>query len=395
MAGHRPKAMFAGLSATGMRDHNERLILSTIQRNGALPSADIARRIGFSAQTASVITRSLERDGLLKRGDPVRGRVGKPSVPLALNPDGAYAVGLRIGRRGADLILMDFVGEIRGQRAIRYAYPTPQAVMEFASHGLDDLIAPLTPTQRERLAGIGVAAPFELWNWLDSLNAPKEEMLAWQNFSFEGAFTGLVDCPVISGNDATVACIAEHAKGQGGQLSDYAYFYIGDFCGGGIVLNGMVYPGRTGNAGAFGSLPVASDRQGRQQLIDHASIHLLERSLIAVGRSTDAILAPEANWTGFDEILDPWLEHAAQSLAGAAVSVASVIDFEAAVIDGDFPAPVRSDLVARVTAHLKHIDTRGITPPRIAEGSIGRMASAVGAAHQVILSRYLLAQTAF
>ncbi|MBM7067029.1 ROK family transcriptional regulator [Actibacterium sp. 188UL27-1] len=393
MSEYKPTELHTGMSGTGLRDHNERLVLSLIQRHGALPSADIARRIGLSAQTASVITRSLERDGLLKRGEPVRGRVGKPSVPLGLHPDGAFAVGLRIGRRGADLILMDLVGAIRGQKTVRYAYPTPAVVMAFAADALEQLMAPLDPAKQARFAGIGVAAPFDLWNWLDRLNAPKEEMNAWRDFCFTKAFSQLSDRPVVSGNDATVACIAEHVTGRGADFADYAYFYIGDFCGGGVVLNGMVYPGRSGNAGAFGSLPVAAHQASDRQLIHHASLHLLERQLAASGLSVDLLRGEDASWTGFDQFLHPWLDQTAHSLALAAVSAASVIDFQAIVIDGDFPTGVRSALVQRVAACMGDMDTTGIVPPQIVPGSIGPMAGAMGAAHQVILSRYLLTQT--
>ena len=65
-----------GATPSGVRDHNERLVLSLIQRHGALPSADIARRANVSAQTVSTIIRALEKDGLLIRGEPIRGRVG-------------------------------------------------------------------------------------------------------------------------------------------------------------------------------------------------------------------------------------------------------------------------------------------------------------------------------
>ena len=34
------------------------------------------------------------------------------------------------------------------------------------------------------------------------------------------------------------------------RLSDFAYFYIGSFVGGGVILNNAVHAGRTGNAGA-------------------------------------------------------------------------------------------------------------------------------------------------
>ena len=67
-----------GSNQSGMRDHNERLVLSLVRQNGALAKSDIARITGLSAQTVSVIMRSLEQDRLLLRGEPVRGRIGQP-----------------------------------------------------------------------------------------------------------------------------------------------------------------------------------------------------------------------------------------------------------------------------------------------------------------------------
>ena len=62
-----------GANLTGVRAHNERLILSMIQRNGALPGSDLAKHTGLSAQTVSNILRKLEAEGFLLRGEPQRG----------------------------------------------------------------------------------------------------------------------------------------------------------------------------------------------------------------------------------------------------------------------------------------------------------------------------------
>ena len=93
-----------GTNQSGVRDHNERLVLSILRRDGALAKADIARRTGLSAQTISVIMRALEEDGMLLRDAPRRGKVGQPSVPMRLNPDGAYFFGGMIGRRWTCLL---------------------------------------------------------------------------------------------------------------------------------------------------------------------------------------------------------------------------------------------------------------------------------------------------
>ena len=65
----------------------------------AAKSAEVARLVGVSTQTASVIMRSLEKRGLIERCAPVRGKVGQPSVPMQLARDGALFFGLKVGRR--------------------------------------------------------------------------------------------------------------------------------------------------------------------------------------------------------------------------------------------------------------------------------------------------------
>ena len=117
----------AAAANRGVRLYNERLVLSLIRRYGSLPKAEIARVTGLSAQTASVIVKQLEADGLLLRQRPQRGRIGQPPVPLSLNPDGAYSIGLKVGRRSADLVLIDLMGKVRASRHRTYRYPEPAA----------------------------------------------------------------------------------------------------------------------------------------------------------------------------------------------------------------------------------------------------------------------------
>src|SRR3546814_19709955 len=119
--------------------------------------------------------RSLEKECLLRRGEPVRGKVGQPSVPMRLNPDAVYSFGVKIGRRSADLVLMDFVGRIRLQHHETYAYPQPEQIMRIITSGIEHLEEKLEPGKRDRIAGIGIAAQFELWNWAEEVGARAEE----------------------------------------------------------------------------------------------------------------------------------------------------------------------------------------------------------------------------
>jgi predicted NBD/HSP70 family sugar kinase len=384
-----------GANQTSFRDHNERLVLSLLQRHGALASVELARLTRLSPQTVSVITRKLEGDGLLVKSDPVRGKVGKPQVPVALNPDGVRALGLIIGRRASEIAAIDFHGRVLTRAEVVYPYPTPDRVMAFAAEALPRILDELGAEGRARLAGIGVSAPFQLWNWLSSVNAPRDEMDAWRGFDIAGAIGGLTGLDVIFQNDVTSACTAEHMYGRGREFADYAYFYIGSFIGGGIVLGGTVYPGRTGNAGAVGTLPMPGPDGRAVQLIRNASIYTLEADIVAAGKDPRGLWSFPRDWTGHEAQVAPWIDNTARHLALAAVAVCSVIDFEAVLIDGAFPEAIRARVVAAARAALAGVDTQGIAPPRIEEARVGRNARAIGSAALPILSRYLLTGGAF
>jgi predicted NBD/HSP70 family sugar kinase len=384
-----------GANQTGLRDHNERLVLSLIQRHGALASADLARRTRLSPQTVSVITRKLEADGLLLKSDPVRGKVGKPLTPVALNPDGVRALGLIIGRRACELATIDFNGRMLARREVVYPYPTPARVMDFVRDALPRMLDDLGQDGRARLAGIGVSAPFQLWNWLASVNAPKAEMDQWRGFDIAAAVADLSGLEVAFQNDVTSACMAEHLYGRGREFDDYAYFYIGSFIGGGIVLGGTVYPGRSGNAGAVGTLPMPDPAGRPTQLIRNASIYTLEADIAAAGADAMGLWTFPRDWASYEAQVAPWIANTARHLALGAVSVCSVIDFEAILIDGAFPEEVRARVVAATRDALADVDTQGIAPPRIEEAQVGRNARAIGSAALPILARYLLNQSAF
>lgn len=382
-----------GTNPTGVRLYNERVILSLIRRHRALGKVDIARLTGLSTQTTTVIMNRLHADGLLTAGERQRGRIGQPSVPFSLNPDGAFGVGLMIGRRSSDLVLMDLTAGIRARARLTYAYPLPQALMDFAEREIPRLTAVLTKEQRARVTGIGVAMPFELWNWEADLETPPGALADWRTFDVTRELGQLFpDWPVRMCNDATSACAAELTFGRGAAFHDFAYLYIGTFIGGGIVLNGSLFPGRSGNAGALGSMPILRREVGGtaslQQLIRTASIYRLERRLIARGLpGTDIWLSPD-DWSKFAEPLDEWLDEAADGLAQAIAAMLSVIDFEAIVIDGAFPTDVRTRLVERTRQRLTAIDRQGLTDAVVVEGSVGRDARAIGGAALPLLATF-------
>ncbi len=387
--GSKIRSLSGGANQSGLRDYNERLLLSMLQRNGPMPGSDLARKAGLSPQTVSVILRKLENDGLLRRGDPMRGKVGKPSIPMALNPDGVFSFGLNIGRRKATLLLLDFEGRTRAKCTTRYPYPLPGQIFAFLRDSYEEIASALPRDHAERVCGIGIAAPFELWNWHELVGAPAAEFARWKDVSFQAEVAEICNLPAFVVNDATAACRAEHIYGRGKEFRDYAYFFLAAFVGGGIVLNHSVYEGHQGNAGALGSLRSVGPNGESRQLVDIASIHLLEARLQEVGMDPSGLWTKD-DWSDYDRYVEPWIRQTAQELAKAALSTCSVIDFEAIVIDGGLPRDVKETLVARTRRYLSNQDKRGLILPQVEAGEIGGNAREIGAACGPILSQYLL-----
>ncbi len=383
----RPFDTSRGTNQSGVRVYNERLVLSLIRRNTSLSKVELARLTGLSVQTINDIVGRLEADGLLLRLDPQRGRVGQPAIPFALNPEGAFSVGLKIGRRSTDLVLIDFNGRVRHRRHAYHPFPLPERLIAFVRRSVTEVLGELDDVQQARVAGLGIAMPFELWNWEAELGAPPGAMAGWRGFDVEAEIGALCPWPVVTCNDASSACAAELFLGEGWRFRDFLYVFIGSFIGGGVVLNGSLFRGRTGNAGAIGSFPVGGGRP-RKQLIRVASLQGLEAELTAAGLDAAPIYRTTEAWPEYGAPLDRWIDRTAGHLAELAVAAASIIDFEAVVIDGAFPAEVRARLRERTARAQARFDPQGLSPLVIGEGSVGSDARAIGGAALPLLANF-------
>lgn len=372
-----------GGDTSGLRAYNERLIISAIRQSGALSKAAIARATGLSGQAASVIVNALMQEGILLKQDKVRGGVGQPHTPIALDPSGAYSLGIKIGRRSTEAILVDFLGRIVAARETTYPAPLYEVVMPLAASHAQELIANLDPSKRPRIAGVGVAMPGELHAWSVELGLPPGALDGWRDVHVAGELERVLDLPVTLHNDASAACAAEMAAGRGIRCNSALYVYLGTFVGGGLVIDGQLYRGDQLNAAAIGSMPMATTGpDGRpQQLIHLASVVQLEQALHAAGLDGRAGLSdPEAGDELADFVFRKWAETAAPGLARAIVAAASVIDFKVVVVDGLLKPAWRDRLMKILVQAMNGFNRAGLSPVEFVAGSIGAKARVLGAA---------------
>lgn len=367
-----------------MRQYNERVVLEVLRTHGHLPKAELARLTGLSAQAIGQITSRLDTEHLLVHQAPVRGRVGQPSVPIGLNPDGAFAVGIQIGRRGAQWLLVDMLGRVRQRLTLGYPSPQADTLMPAIGSHLRQLLDGLGALAA-RVVGVGVAAPYELGAWQQLMDLSEEQAQAWRETDLQAGVQAMTDLPVTVARDTVAACMAELLQGHGRTRRDFLYLFMDTLVGGGLVIDSRLYWGRHGNAGAVASLPTAlatklMPQAVPPQLLGVASMRQLEQRFRVNGLDPAAAYDQRACQPPWQGETMAWLDQAALALAQCIVAATAFLDIDAVVLDGAISPDLLELLMQRTRLALRAYSWEGLMAQPVLElGVVGADARALGA----------------
>ena len=373
-----------GSNQIGMSQFNERVVLQAVRLHGSMPKADLARLTNLSTQTVSLIINRLLEEGLVSKRAPVRGKVGQPSVPIMLNPDGAFSIGVKIGRRGLDMLLVDFAGKTRERFSLSYPYPDPDTVFGQIEAALKSMAVLLGPKLLPRLCGVGIAAPLALGGWRTLLDMTPDQASRWDGIDIRRRVQAMTALPVEFAKDTAAACVAELVLGRGRSIKNFLYVFVDTFIGGGLVINSHLHGGLHGNAGAVGSFPLGLATPGSRnppgQLLGDASLFNLEQLFKLAGLDPAAAHDARALQPPFATHTETWLDDAARAIALTINSATCLLDLEGVIIDGSFDRSLLEQLLAQVEVALECYSWEGIARPQVLGGTVGSDARAIGGA---------------
>jgi predicted NBD/HSP70 family sugar kinase len=345
------------------RPYNRRIVLEAIRQHGPIGRAEIARRVGLTVQTVANICRELEELGLVNgsRAEP-KGR-GSPATSLAINPAGAYALGVSVTPLGLEAALVDLAGTIIAEDRRPMANPEPDAA--FAE--IAKLIRHLAEGHSGRhLLGVGLAmpGPFDI----DSMSFVGPTTLErWRGVAIRERLAEVSGLPAFIEADHAAAALGEGLYGAGRAFRDYYYLYFSVGLGGCMVHEGLPWRGAYRNAGEIGHMPIIVDGLA----CPCGNRGCLERylSLEAYGRRPPAM--------GRDE----WVAAVAPLLRNAIVTIENLFDPETIIIGG----LAEDDLLARLVAAVMPLPAsisarRDRTAPRLIRSANGSDAVLRGAA---------------
>jgi predicted NBD/HSP70 family sugar kinase len=385
-----------GSNSVHLRHYNERVVLEALRRLGQVSKAEVARYAHLTPPAVAAIVAALLEAGYVRESGRRFGGKGQPSALYELDPDGAFSIGLHIGRRALDAILIGFAGQTVAFERFEYDFPAPDNLRQLANSALHRFRAQLGPAKLSRLVGVGVSAPYFIGGWDQELGFPAEVSKAWRALDLTTGYFATGGRPLIVENDASAAAAAELVLGVGTQYQDFLHISLNTFIGAGLVLNGTLQTGPHGNTAAFAPFPVTFSAlnsvphpSGKfEQLLHRASIYTLLNHLRFNGFSVMRVRELELLPPKATPFVAEWQNDAAEAIAQAIAGSIAVVDVEAVVIDGLLPRPLLLDTVARVRTYFSELLPYGLVAPEIMTGALGPRASALGASLLPIYSMF-------
>mgnify|MGYP000024884269 CR=1 FL=1 len=201
--------------------------------------------------------------------------------------------------------------------------------------------------ERKDVVGVGVGAPGPIDV---EGTVHKAANLGWGEFSIRDTLNGILQLPVMAGNDANVAALGEMWRGGGKGAQNLIVVTLGTGVGGGIIINGKMLTGATGAGGEIGHIHVEDDETevcgcGNKGCLEQYTsatgvTRLAKRKLAASEKDSVLRKGPISAKTVFDAVKakDELAMEIAQEfgyyLGRELAAIATVVNPEAIVIGG-------------------------------------------------------------
>jgi glucokinase len=236
-----------------------------------------------------------------------------------------------------------------------------------------------------RAVGIGSAGPIDA----NAGTVSPVNIASWRGFPLRDRIAAAMPgVPVRLAGDGICMALAEHWRGAGRGANFLLGMVVSTGVGGGLVLDGVPYHGRTGNAGHVGHVVVEPDGQlcpcgGRGCVETVASGPWMTRWALANGWAAppgaDAVTLAEAADAG-DPVARQAFHRGATALAAMIASVGAVCDLDLVVIGGGVANSGRTLFDPLRTALANYAGLSFIRGLRVVPAALGGDAGLIGAA---------------
>jgi len=356
---------------------SEKALLHLLRLNGAMSKAELARLSNMSAQGVSIIVERLLDLDLVRKGSKQRGRVGQPSTPIELNPEGAVSLGLFMRNDAAQFVVMDFTGRIVLDRLVTYDDPLSDATTQGLVDAAADIVEKADAQLWSRRIGIGVSARVSLLRSLSDLPRNRDSLLdSGTGKRLASSLSERFELPVYCVNDIRAACIAQIASDGANDAMTSLYLNVGETLGSGLILEGRLIGAENELPSSLHSLAVSGCQ--RASVEDFASFASLRNAVGSAGFDFQDQLD-----SGFGDtriIFENWKRDAVSALADAIRAACATVPVERVFVGSCLNEADLTGFVNGLREAVKADTRAGILTPELSNCAIGLNARVLGTA---------------
>ncbi|MEV8372488.1 ROK family transcriptional regulator [Kribbella sp. NPDC056861] len=372
-----------------LRRVNAGKLLGVLSTAGVMTGTGLIEATGLTRATVHAVCNDLIAMGWVLELDPGHDApgtpIGRPSRRFEFNSQAGYVLGIDVGAAKTTVLLSDLRGETVAKTGRSFlSVKTPAEQTQVVNEAVLEVLAEARVTDAEVLAaGVGVAAP------VDREGNILSDDEFWRRFD-AGLTTRLTELhgwPVLLENDANLAALGEHWRGEARDVDDLVVLLAGERFGSGLMDSGRLLHGSRGGAGEMVYLKLVEGvgdtagiaRTAREQGVKAVADPTVKTSLRDLGEPLTAELVFAAAAAG-DEVASGILRFVAGRTARVLATLGILFNPELIVIGGAVATGAKA-LLPEIEAQLATFTT---TPPRIAVSSLGDTIVSVGAVRHAL-----------
>ncbi|WP_214410900.1 ROK family transcriptional regulator [Sphaerisporangium fuscum] len=223
-------------------------VLRHVHAHPSTTRAQLARDLGLSRGSATEIVGRLHALRLVDESDAApTGARGRPTRVVHRHAEGPVVAVVDVSHEGWRLAVAHLGGELDHLRREAHRAPAPEQVLTGVAAALEQV----RTAYGTRLRAIGVSVP----GTVSHGRLMGAATLGWHDVDVLGGLALASPPPVVVGNDATMAGVAEARRGAavGAEVALYLTVEVG--IGGVLLERGRAATGATGASGEFGHMP--------------------------------------------------------------------------------------------------------------------------------------------
>jgi predicted NBD/HSP70 family sugar kinase len=370
-----------------LRRVNAGKVLGVLTRARVMTGTGLIEATGLTRATVHAVCNDLISMGWVVELDPGRTSVGRPSRRFEFNSHAGYVLGIDIGAARTTVLVSDLRGETVAKVARSVAgVKTPGERTGIVHETVVEALAAAGVSDAEVLAaGAGVAAPVDR----DGNLLVDDEF--WRRFDtgLSQRLTDLHGWPVLLENDANLATLGEHWRGEARNVDDLVVLLAGERFGSGLMDSGRLLHGSRGGAGEMVFLKLiegVGDTHGIARIArEHGTAAVadpdVETSLRAL--SPDGEVTAEQVFSAAadgDKVAQGILHDIAGRTARVVATLGTLFNPELVVLGGAV-AQAAGALLPDLEEQLARYTS---TPPHVAVSSLGDAIVSVGAVRHAL-----------